>query len=58
MRVGLSMLTLVPGVSGGSETYARGLARALVRRGNLDVTAFVTALAPDAGEGLPTEVVG
>jgi glycosyltransferase involved in cell wall biosynthesis len=57
MRVGLSMLTLVPGVSGGSETYARGLARALARRGNLDVTAFVPALAPDAGEGLPTEVV-
>jgi glycosyltransferase involved in cell wall biosynthesis len=57
MRVGLSMLTLVPGVSGGSETYARGLAAALARRGELDVTAFVPTLAPDAGEGLPTEVV-
>ncbi len=57
MRVGLSMLTLVPGVSGGSETYARGLAHALARRGTLDVTAFVPELAPDAGEGLPTQVV-
>ena len=27
MRVGLSLLTLVPGISGGSETYARELAR-------------------------------
>jgi glycosyltransferase involved in cell wall biosynthesis len=57
MRVGLSMLTLVPGVSGGSETYARGLAAALARRGEIDITAFVPTLAPDAGEGLPTEVV-
>ena len=57
MRVGLSMLTLVPGVVGGSETYARGLARALARERTLDVTAFVPTLAPDAGEGLPTEVV-
>ena len=33
MRVGLSLLTLVPGISGGSETYARELARALARIG-------------------------
>ena len=52
------MLTLVPGISGGSETYARGLARALARRRSLDVVAFVPPLATDAGEGLPTEVVG
>ncbi len=51
------MLTLVPGVSGGSETYARGLARALAARGLADVTAYVPPIAPDAGEGLPTEVV-
>lgn len=51
------MLTLVPGVSGGSETYARGLARALAARRSLDVVAFVSTLTPDAGEGLPTEVV-
>lgn len=57
MRVGLSMLTLVPGAMGGSETYARSLCRALAARRVLDVTAFVPPIAPDAGEGLPTEVV-
>jgi hypothetical protein len=51
------MLTLVPGAMGGSETYARALARTLAARRTLDVTAFVPSLAPDAGEGLPTEVV-
>jgi glycosyltransferase involved in cell wall biosynthesis len=51
------MLTLVPGVVGGSETYARGLARALARERTVDVSAFVPTLALDAGEGLPTEVV-
>lgn len=51
------MLTLVPGVLGGSETYARALARALAAYGRLDTTAFVPPLAPDAGGGLPTEVV-
>jgi len=57
VRVALSMLTLVPGVSGGSETYARGVAGALAARGTIDVTAFVPPAAPDAGAGLPTEVV-
>ncbi len=57
MRVGLSMLTLVPGLSGGSETYARGLARALAAHRSLGVVAYVSTLAPEAGEGLPTEVV-
>jgi glycosyltransferase involved in cell wall biosynthesis len=57
VRVALSMLTLVPGVSGGSETYARGLARALAVRRRVDVVAFVPPLAPDAGESLATEVV-
>jgi glycosyltransferase involved in cell wall biosynthesis len=56
--LGLVMLTLAPGESGGSETYARGLARALARRARVNVTAFVPPLAPDAGEGLPTIVVG
>ena len=31
--VGISLLTLVPGVVGGSETYARELVRALARIG-------------------------
>jgi glycosyltransferase involved in cell wall biosynthesis len=51
------MLTLVPGIVGGSETYARGLAGALAAQRELDVTAFVPTLAPDAGQGLPTVVV-
>ena len=56
MRVGLSLLTLIPGISGGSETYARELARALFRIGTHDYLALVPPLAPDAGEGLPTIV--
>jgi glycosyltransferase involved in cell wall biosynthesis len=51
------MLTFVPGTMGGSETYARALARALAARGTLEVTAFAPSLAPDLGDGLPTEVV-
>jgi glycosyltransferase involved in cell wall biosynthesis len=51
------MLTLVPGESGGSETYARGLAQALAQRARVDVTAFVPPLAPDAADGLPAVVV-
>ncbi len=52
------MLTLVPGVVGGSETYARELCRALARVGTLEYRAFVPSIAPDAGDGLPTTVVG
>jgi glycosyltransferase involved in cell wall biosynthesis len=51
------MLTLVPGVVGGSETYARELARALARVGELEYRALVPSIAPDAGDGLPTTVV-
>jgi len=57
MRVGLSLLTLVPGVVGGSETYARELCRALARVGELDYTVFVPTVTPDAGDELPTTVV-
>jgi glycosyltransferase involved in cell wall biosynthesis len=56
VRVGLSLLTLVPGISGGSETYARELARALARIGTHEYLALVPPLAPDAGDGLPTVV--
>ena len=56
MRVGLSLLTLVPGISGGSETYARELTRALHRIGTHEYVALVPPLAPDAGDGLPTIV--
>ncbi len=57
MRVGISLLTLVPGVVGGSETYARELTRALARTGELEYEAFVPTIAPDAADGLPTRVV-
>jgi glycosyltransferase involved in cell wall biosynthesis len=56
--VGISLLTLVPGISGGSETYARELCRALVRVGALEYRVFVPTIAPDAADGLPVHVVG
>jgi glycosyltransferase involved in cell wall biosynthesis len=56
MLVGLPLLTLVPGISGGSETYARELCRALARVGKHDYEALVPTLAPDAGGGLPSVV--
>jgi glycosyltransferase involved in cell wall biosynthesis len=55
--IGISMLTLVPGIVGGSETYARELCKALGRVGRLEYHAFVPTIAPDAGGGLPTSVV-
>ena len=56
MRVGLSLLTLVPGISGGSETYARELCQALDRVGAHSYEALAPTLAPDAGGGLETLV--
>ena len=55
--VGISLLTLVPGVVGGSETYARELVRALARVGELDYRVFVPAIAEDAADGLPSRTV-
>ena len=55
--VGISLLTLVPGVVGGSETYARELCKALARIGRLEYQAFVPVIAADAGDGLPATVV-
>ena len=55
--VGISLLTLVPGVVGGSETYARELARALARVGQLEYRAFVPRIAADAADGLPATTV-
>jgi glycosyltransferase involved in cell wall biosynthesis len=54
--VGISLLTLVPGELGGSETYVRELLRALDRVGELDYRVLLPPAAPDAGEGLPSEV--
>ena len=56
MRVALSMLTLVPRISGGSETYGRELSGALSRVGRHTYEALVPTLAPDVGAGLPTVV--
>jgi glycosyltransferase involved in cell wall biosynthesis len=56
VRVGLPLLTLVPGISGGSETYARELARSLARIGANEYLVLAPTLAPDAGGGLPTVV--
>ena len=53
MKVGLSLLTLVPGEVGGSETYARGLCRGLAEVGTLEYTVFTPTIAPGAGGGLP-----
>ena len=57
MRVGLSLLTLVPGLVGGAETYARQLTRALGRVGEHEYRAFVPTIAIDAAEGLAPVVV-
>jgi glycosyltransferase involved in cell wall biosynthesis len=55
--VGISLLTLVPRISGGSETYARELVRALARVGRLEYHVFAPKLAPDAIDGLPGTTV-
>src|SRR5262249_9796753 len=55
--VGISLLTLVPGLVGGSETYARELTSALNRVGALDYRVFLPIVAPDAGERLPATAV-
>jgi glycosyltransferase involved in cell wall biosynthesis len=47
MTVGISLLTLVPGVVGGSETYARELVRALGRVGEHDYRVFTPRIVDD-----------
>jgi glycosyltransferase involved in cell wall biosynthesis len=54
--VGISLLTLVPGALGGSETYVRELLRGLRRVGELDYRVLLPPAAPGAAEGLPAEV--
>jgi glycosyltransferase involved in cell wall biosynthesis len=56
MQVGISLLTLVPRISGGSETYARELVRALGRVGAHSYRLLLPTIARDV-EGLPKEVV-
>ena len=55
--VGIALLTLTPGVHGGSEVSTRELLRALARVGTLEYRVFLPPVAPAAGEGLPAEVV-
>jgi glycosyltransferase involved in cell wall biosynthesis len=63
MRVGLDLLYLVPGETGGRETYARELVPALLaREPGLELVAFVNrdagaALAAELGEGVGAIVV-
>jgi len=56
VTVGLSLLTLVPGISGGSETYVRELVRALGRGGRFDYRVFLPPIATDV-TGAPVEIV-
>jgi glycosyltransferase involved in cell wall biosynthesis len=55
--VGISLLTLVPGKLGGSESATSGLLNALARTGTLDYRVYLPPVAPDAHEGLPHEIV-
>ena len=55
--VGISLLTLVPGVVGGAETYARQLCAALARVGQLEYRVFVPKIARDAADGLESRTV-
>ena len=56
MRVGISLLTLVPGISGGSETYARALCRALAEVGELEYEVLLPSIAADV-EGPGARVI-
>lgn len=52
MHVGLNLVYLVPGETGGTETYARQLIPALLeQRPDLRLTAFLCREAAEAGEG-------
>src|SRR5215210_6431811 len=52
MRVGLDLLFLLPGQTGGRETYARELIRGLAaERPDLELTSFVNRETAAAGRG-------
>jgi glycosyltransferase involved in cell wall biosynthesis len=54
--VGISLLTLVPGELGGSETYVRELLRGLGRVGTHELSVLLPPAAPNSAEGLPAKV--
>ncbi|WP_315096652.1 glycosyltransferase family 1 protein [uncultured Cellulomonas sp.] len=56
LRVALSMLTLVPGGMGGSETYARELVRGLAASDRVDATGFVARIGAGFCAPLPERV--
>jgi glycosyltransferase involved in cell wall biosynthesis len=55
--VGLSLLTLVPGIVGGSETYVRELTRQLAARAEVECHVYLPTIAPDAHGGLPHSTI-
>ena len=55
--VGISLLTLVPGELGGTETYVRGLTHALAAQGGERLRVLLPPIAPEAGGGLDSVVV-
>jgi glycosyltransferase involved in cell wall biosynthesis len=54
--IAIPVLTLVPGVVGGSEVYVRELLRSLARVGEHEYLALVPQVAADAADGLPSVV--
>lgn len=54
--IGISVLTLVPGELGGSETYVRELLRGLGRVGEHEYKVLLPPAAPAAAEGLPSQI--
>jgi glycosyltransferase involved in cell wall biosynthesis len=54
--IAIPVLTLVPGVVGGSETYVRELFRALARVGEHEYRALLPPVARDAADGIPSVV--
>jgi glycosyltransferase involved in cell wall biosynthesis len=57
MHVGLNLIFLVPGETGGMETYARELIPRLAERGDLRLTAFVNREAAGGDFGVESVVV-
>jgi glycosyltransferase involved in cell wall biosynthesis len=57
VRVGISALTLVPGVVGGSETAYRALLREYHQHPEIQPRVFLPKIAPDAAEGHAYSVI-
>jgi glycosyltransferase involved in cell wall biosynthesis len=57
MRVGLNLVYLVPGETGGMEVYARELIPRLAALGGIEPVAFVNREAAEAGDGPWGEIV-